>query len=86
MNKEFEKEHVLLMSLSTYFHAFISDFFQVCPNCLKAYIHMARAHCALKHYDKAREWYRKAWECDPKKENMIKGMLYSKILDLLPLL
>ncbi|KAJ8316039.1 hypothetical protein KUTeg_006053 [Tegillarca granosa] len=48
---------------------------RVCPNCLKAYIHMARAHCALKHYDKAREWYRKAWECDPKKENMIKDYL-----------
>ena len=36
---------------------------------------MGRANLGLKEYDKARECYKKALECDPKNEGMIKGIV-----------
>ncbi|KAK3107524.1 hypothetical protein FSP39_016660 [Pinctada imbricata] len=44
---------------------------RVFPNSLKAHIHMGRAHLGLKNYDKARECYKEALACDPKKTALI---------------
>ncbi|XP_069115192.1 tetratricopeptide repeat protein 12-like [Argopecten irradians] len=48
---------------------------RVFPNCIKAHIHMGRAHMGLGQYEKARECLHKAQECDPKRENAIKEYL-----------
>ena len=41
---------------------------------------MGRAHLAQKEYEKARECYKKALECDPKKDSLIKGKIIVMIL------
>ena len=46
---------------------------QVYPNCMKAHIHMGRAHIGLKEYTEARECFKRAQTCDPKKEALING-------------
>ena len=42
---------------------------------------MGRAHLAQKDYDKARECYKKALECDPKKDSLIKGKAIFLVLN-----
>ena len=42
---------------------------------------MGRAHLAQKEYEKARECYKKALECDPKKDGLIKGKATVLILN-----
>ena len=62
--------HVYFVLVNYFVHSRCS---QVFPNCIKAHIHMGRANLGLKEYDKARECYKKALECEPKNETMIKG-------------
>ena len=41
---------------------------------------MGRAHLGQKEYEKARECYKKALECDPKKDSLIKGTCLGSFL------
>lgn len=52
-------------------------FFQLSPSCIKAHIHMGRAHLGMKDYNKARECFLEAKKFDPKIENVIKGYLHT---------
>lgn len=45
------------------------------PNCIKAHIHMGRAHLGLKDYSKARDCFQEAKKFDSKMENVIKEYL-----------
>ncbi|KAM4016481.1 tetratricopeptide repeat protein 12 isoform 2-T2 [Anomaloglossus baeobatrachus] len=43
--------------------------------CAKAYVHMGKAHLALKHYEEARQCYKKITDIDDTKEKLAKGYL-----------
>lgn len=45
---------------------------RVFSNSMKAYVLMGKAYLGLRNYEKAREAYKKALECDPTKQNLIK--------------
>ncbi|KAH3699827.1 hypothetical protein DPMN_074789 [Dreissena polymorpha] len=47
--------------------------FQCYPNCMKAHVHMGRAHIGMKEYKEARECFKKALTCDPTKDSLING-------------
>ncbi|XP_044134382.1 tetratricopeptide repeat protein 12 [Bufo gargarizans] len=43
--------------------------------CLKAYVHMGKAHLGLKNYEEARQCYKKVTDIDITKEKLVKGYL-----------
>ncbi|XP_073513092.1 tetratricopeptide repeat protein 12 isoform X2 [Phyllobates terribilis] len=43
--------------------------------CVKAYVHMGKAHLALKNYEEARQCYKKITDIDNTKEKLVKGYL-----------
>ncbi|XP_073441404.1 tetratricopeptide repeat protein 12 [Dendrobates tinctorius] len=43
--------------------------------CVKAYVHMGKAHLALKKYEEARQCYKKITDIDDTKEKLVKGYL-----------
>ncbi|XP_052806639.1 tetratricopeptide repeat protein 12-like [Mya arenaria] len=45
------------------------------PNCIKAHIHMGRAHMGMKEWKEARECFQKALTCDLKKQALIDDYL-----------
>ncbi|XP_072140011.1 tetratricopeptide repeat protein 12 isoform X1 [Mobula birostris] len=49
-------------------------------NCVKAYVHMAKANVGLKKYEKARKYYQKIITIDPNLEKMVKE--YITLLEL----